>query len=85
MPKLNYWYYIAILETISLYANYWIVLNRIISAKWQYLKQVDSGQTNDEYQKEMIRVRLQYVKPFNCVESIAIRVNELVLTHFKMK
>ena len=35
--KLNYWYYI-ILETIQLYANQGIMLNRIIKARSQHLK-----------------------------------------------
>ena len=31
--KLNYWYYIAIFETIWLCAKEWIVLNKIISVR----------------------------------------------------
>ena len=49
MPKLNYWYYIAILGTIWQYANEWIVLNRITSDKVQYLQPLPSMQTNDYY------------------------------------
>ena len=37
VPELNYWYYIAICETIWLYANEWIEFNWIISVKLQYL------------------------------------------------
>ena len=36
--KLNYKNYITILGSIPLFANEWMILNMIISVKYQYLK-----------------------------------------------
>ena len=54
--KVNHWYYIAILGTIGLYADEWIVLNWIImhySNIWNHLtvgKQMSSGLFGESYQ-----------------------------------
>ena len=46
VPKLNFWYPIAVLGTIWLCANEWIMFNRIIWVKQERLKSLHCQQTN---------------------------------------
>ena len=45
--KLNHYCYIEIPGTIYLCTNYGLILNRIISDRWQYLKPFNCVQTNE--------------------------------------